>query len=122
MDLNDIFVVQSGEIQAIDRLISKLQGWADWEAKYTANPLKSGQACFVVRGSYDFDGLFSQVESKTYQIIDTAIDDLPKDQRSAILTRYTHRTWLSTKEAYADLLNQAHEALLITLPKKNVIF
>jgi hypothetical protein len=55
--------------------------------------------------------------------VDTCIDDLIKKQRFAIERRYLGHThdFLGGNTAYVLLLDQAHEALIPMLIKRNVM-
>lgn len=108
------------DLDTYERLKAKLEDWAHWMQGYRPN-LGTGQSCFISTGSHDFESLFQGVDKQVMKAIETAIDDLPNTQSAAIHRRYLHIEWRFPRENYADMLDKAHDQLLISLPKRNVI-
>lgn len=103
-----------------ERLKSKLEEWADWMQAYRPS-LGTGSGCFISTGSHDFESLFNGVEKQVMRAIEAAIDDLPPIQSAAIHRKYLHIQWRYPNENYGDVLDKAHDQLLLMLPKRNVI-
>jgi hypothetical protein len=108
------------EVTQLERLESKLKDWAHWMEGYRPN-LGSHSSTFQSTGGHDFESLFSGVEKQVMKSIETAIDDLTPTQSAAIQSRYLHVTWRFPRENYMEMLEKAHETLLVSLPRRNVI-
>ena len=100
-----------------------LEDWAEWQASYSgvrgfpakSTMLKSGGA------SQTFEELMEGVDNAVHAAIDAAVDDLLPAQRAAIMRRYgIAAVFRFQRDDYADCLQQAHDRLLVVLPKKGV--
>lgn len=105
----------------LDRLKGLLEDWAVWTEGY--RPGLSARAASIIQtaGSHDFESLFAGVEKQMMKAIDAAIDDLPPAQGAAINKRYLGIDWRFPRDNYAVMLDLAHDTLLVTLPKRNVL-
>jgi hypothetical protein len=112
--------------ERLPRLIHLLERWALWSESfrmrlgYPSNSpgLSSGEG-FGVRAESQAD----RIELNNCTLVDTAVGDLPPAQRAAINKRYglAHAgVFRFPRDNYATLLDDAHEMLLKSLPRKGV--
>ena len=105
-------------------LVGLLQEWADWMRGYnvkTGYPRRSiGLAS--ERGSTSFDEMCGQMDARICKAVDASVDDLPPHQQSAITHRYLASVFRFPRLEYAVVLTDAHEALLVSLLRKGIIF
>lgn len=105
----------------IVRLKNKLEDWAEWYRGYMPNLGANSGAFMKTTGGHDFESLFAAAEKTAFKAIEVAVDDLTPAQGAAIRRRYLGETWRFPRDNYAVLLDDAHDALLISLPKRNVM-
>lgn len=110
------------ELEAYDALISLLEGWASWQANYRPKlgyPSRS-LSCYC-EASTDFDEMCDEVDSQMFATIDVCVQDLPPAQRAAIMRRYgIAAVFRFPRDNYAEMLQAAHERLMVVLPRKGV--
>ena len=111
------------EFAAIDRLKGLLEDWARWTEGYRPRLGHHRNAVIKSFGhhDYDYEGQYEANDKETMRAVDTAIDDRPHAQSAAIRRCYTGEDWRFPRENYQDMLDKAHQALLISLPRRNVI-
>ncbi len=109
--------------QMLMKLVSLLTDWADWQRRCGERlTYPSGSAGFG-RGSgvHSFEDMCDRSDNLIMVTIDTAVDDLPAPQASAIYHRYVASVYRFQRLSYVDQLELAHEALIKALPKKGVV-
>lgn len=113
------------EFTTLDRLKGLLIDWAEWTKGYSPSLGAKSSSLIQSRCSHDFESLFSETERLVMKTIDTAIDDMRKkvgeSSHAAIQRRYLGTDWRFPRDNYADMLDKAHDYLIVTLPKRNVI-
>lgn len=110
--------------QSMQRLVAILEDWADWmrrgeyvEGYPDHSPVVSGA------GLKSFDDMCEMVDGATNEAVDAVIHDLPPSQQAAINRRYLNAVYRFPRPnyTYAQALMDAHEALMIALPRKGVV-
>ena len=107
-----------------DRVVRILQDWADWnywcKTMHLEYPSKS--AVFVSGGSVGEDGEidYSCADVARNEVVDTCIDALRPDQRSAIHHRYLCAVY--RMRDYEQSLLNAHEALQREFVRKGAMW
>ena len=106
-----------------DAVVRILQEWADWQHGYRMrlgySPKSAGfQSGGVVGSGSEPD--YSSVDHARFEIVDTCVDELPPDQRSAIHHRYLCAVY--RMRDYALSLTAAHESLLRAFVRKGVMW
>lgn len=123
MNLNDLAIYE--------RLVVVMQDWAEWVRGYRINNGFPSRSIGIESGygsSKSFDDMIDDVENEMCRLIDTAVDDLTDTQRAAINRCYglanvmRFRRGSDETKTYEQLVVEAHETLLVTLPKKGVVF
>lgn len=111
------------EFASLDNLIRLLDEWAEWCRNYAGRSGYPSQSAGFGHGSgvHSFDDLCDQMECVVMAAIDAAIGDLPPAQNAAINRRYLGSTFRFPRENYAEMLDGAHNKLLIVLPRKGVV-
>jgi hypothetical protein len=109
------------DLTKTDRLKGLLEDWASWMHAYRPDLGQRGMSLVKSSGSHDFESLFANVEKEVMRAIDAAIDDLPPAQSAAIHKRYLHIEWRFPRDNYVFMLESAHGALLVSLPRRNVV-
>lgn len=112
------------ELDRFGRLIIIMEDWAEWNAQYSGirNPSHSVGLTSGYAASQSFDDMLHSVENNIAAIVETAVDDLQPANRAAINKRYgLSAVFRFPRGNYADLLLEAHESLMLTLPKKGVV-
>lgn len=109
------------ELRPLDRLKGLLMDWADWTRGYSGARLgfDMKSAGVASAGRDDFESLLRKTENQISKIIDVTVDDLDPIHRCAIHHRYLSAVYRFRD--YAKILDEAHDHLLIVLPKKNVV-
>lgn len=105
-----------------DAVVRILLDWADWQRGYRMRlgyaPKSAG---FQSGGSVaDSDPDYSAVDQARYEIVDTCVDELPPDQRSAIHHRYLCAVY--RMRDYDQSLLNAHEALQVAFVRKGAMW
>lgn len=118
--MNQSLQIIEADLTPLGSLKSKLEQWAVWTEGYRPNLSTKTSTCRCT-GSHDFESLFQGIERQVMKSIDTAINDLPPAQSAAIHKKYLGINWRFPRENYEEMLKQAHDALLISLPRRNVI-
>ena len=105
-----------------DMVIRILQDWADWNRRYAPRLGYSPKAAGFQTGGVVDDGEAdcSAVDQARFEIVDTCVDELQPDQRSAIHHRYLCAVY--RMRDYALSLTAAHESLLRTFVRKGVMW
>ena len=105
-----------------DMVIRILQDWADWNRRYVPRIGYSPKSAGFQTGGAVSDGEpdYSSVDQARYEIVDTCVDELPPDQRSAIHHRYLCAVYRMRN--YADSLARAHYALLRAFVRKGAMW
>lgn len=112
------------ELDRFARLRVILEDWAAWQSRYSGIKQSSGSVCMSsgYESSKTFEDMLDDIENNIAQLVEAAIDDLQSGHRAAINRRYgITAVFRFPRGNYEDLLLQAHEILLITLPKKGVV-
>lgn len=112
------------ELSRFGRLIVILEDWAAWNARYAG--VKNSSCSVGLTSGYtsskSFEDMLEDVENTVAELVESAVDDLPSGQAAAINMRYgLCAVFRYPRGNYADLLLEAHEALMIALPKKGVV-
>lgn len=111
--------------RSVDALVVLLEDWAKWQQGYTMKlGYPSHSAGMGSGGSVSsFDDLCDQTDNATMKAVDGVVqEDLSPIERAAILRRYgVAAVFRFQRENYADVLQQAHERLMVLLPRKGVI-
>lgn len=111
------------DLDKYERLVSVMKDWAEWVKGYRIRIGYPSRSIGLVSHSLSdsFDDMLEAVENEMCRLIDTAINDLPDDQKESIHRCYGLTSFIRLKkESYERLIIQAHENLLKTLPKKGV--
>lgn len=109
------------EFTELDRLKGLLEEWARWMGSYRPNLGAKSPSYSQTTGSHDFESLFEGVESYIMRTVDTAVSDLSPAQSAAVHKRYLGIDWRFPRDNYALMLDAAHDALMVSLKRKNVI-
>lgn len=112
------------ELDRFSRLSAILEDWAVWQSRYTGIKSTFGSICMSsgYTASKTFEDLLLGIEDNICRLVEAAIDDLESGQRAAINQRYgITSVFRFPRGNYDDLLLNAHERLLVTLPKKGVV-
>lgn len=111
------------EFKGLDALFNTLMDWADWCRSYRQkHGYPSNSAGFGSETNiHSFDDLCERVDNVVMVSVDTAISDLPPAQNAAINRRYLQTTFRFPRDNYEQCLDEAHNNLLIVLPKKGVV-
>lgn len=116
--------VQEVDLSGFGRLVVILEDWAHWNSRY-AGVKASSRSVGLTSGytsSKTFDDMLDEVENSIAELVESAVDDLPSGQAAAINTCYgLCSVFRYPRGNYADLLLDAHEALMVALPKKGVV-
>lgn len=116
--------VIDNELARFARLIVILEDWAKWNAAYVGIQCSSHSVGLTsgYAASKTFDDMLAEVENSVAQLVEAAIDDLPPGQAAAINRRYgICAVFRFPRGNYEDLLLDAHETLMKTLPKRGVV-
>lgn len=109
--------------RSVDALVQLMTEWADWQRGYK---LKSGypthSAGMGGSGLKSFEDLCESVDGETMRTVDAVVQDLPPIEQAAILRRYgVAAVFRFPRHNYEEVLMQAHERLMVTLPRRGVI-
>jgi len=108
----------------LQTLYAMLTDWAQWQGAYRMKLGCPTRSSGFFSGGSDgcrSDDLYESSESSVFASIDAAVDDLLPAQRAAIMRRYGLAAVFRFPRAnYAEQLEQAHQVLMSTLPKKGV--
>lgn len=111
---------------AIDSRLLRLQGileaWAGWQAAYSPRlgyaPKSAGLESGYV--SQTFDEMCDSADDYALKAVDAAVDDLLPALRAALYRRYLSAVFRLHRMSYEEALSQAHDELLVRLPRKGV--
>lgn len=122
MNLGDVPIVGEADKTLQDRLKHKLEDWAIWmeRSRPSLGCRSTGLKSFGLH-DYDYEGLLGRAHEQAMKAVDTAINDLPPSQCAAIHRRYLGIDWRFPRDNYEQMLEGAHQALLFSLPRRNVI-
>lgn len=112
------------ELARFARLVVILENWAEWNSRYVGLHHTSHSVGLTsgYGASKTFEDMLADIENSVAQLVEAAIDDLPTGQVAAINRRYgLCAVFRFPRGNYEDLLLQAHETLMKTLPKKGVV-
>ena len=106
------------------RLVILLEDWADWQRGYSGikGYASHTPGCHSGYVSKSFDDLIDEVHNDVCRLVGYAVDDLPAGQQAAINKRYgIAAVFRFPRGNYEQLLLEAHQTLMMTLPKKGVV-
>jgi hypothetical protein len=123
MEMNVLMNVSQQDFTQLERLIAWLNDWARWRESYRPN-LGAKSPGYWPSGIYHASDLFD--DSDNFQVIESAVEDLRHNpgpaSHEALLRRYGQIScFTSCRDNYADMLDKAHQRLLVVLPKRNVV-
>lgn len=109
--------------RSVDALVALLTEWADWQRGYRMKlGYPSHSAGMGGGGLQSFDDMCDAVDSESMRITDAVIQDLPPAQCAAIMRRYgVAAVFRFPRQNYEQCLMDAHERLILELPRKGVI-
>lgn len=110
--------------QQVAALVALLEDWARWQQGYRVRlGYPSRSIGMASNASQDFDELCESVDQATLRIIDATIqEDLLPAECCAVLRRYgVSAVWRFPRNNYEQMLCQAHEKLMVLLPRKGVM-
>ena len=112
---------REAELERMQRLIGLLEDWARWMQAGHVRQGHHRSAIFCGAGQ-DFEDMADDVSRMVNEAISAAIESLPPAQAAAINRRYgICAVWRFPRHNYADLLQAAHDALIVSLPRRNVV-
>lgn len=108
--------------RSVDALVRLMEEWADWQKGYTMKLGYPSRSCgLATDAATSFDDMCDSVDNETMRIVDGVVqEDLTPIERAAILRRYGVAAVFRFRD-YEGVLMQAHERLMILLPKKGCI-
>lgn len=108
--------------RSVDALVAIMTQWADWQKGYTMKlGYPSCSAGMSGGGIHSFEDMCDSVDGETMRVVDGVIqEDLTPIERAAILRRYGVAAVFRFRD-YEGVLMQAHERLMVLLPRKGVI-
>jgi hypothetical protein len=115
---NDI----EGLKRSLDALVRLMSEWADWQQGYRLKLGYPSRSCGIASGaSSSFEDMCDSVDGETMRVVDGVVqEDLTPIERAAILRRYGVAAVFRFRD-YEHVLAQAHERLMVLLPRKGVI-
>ena len=104
-------------------LCNLLQDWAKWQASYRPrNGYSNHAAGFANGGLKSFDDMWDQCVMTTMASIDASIGNLVPAQAAAINRCYgVCAVFRFPRANYEDMLQQAHESLIVMVKRKGVV-
>lgn len=111
------------QIERIKRLVPLLEDWARWQSWYSPRVgYPSRVAMLASDASQSFEDMCESMDGNIMQAIEAAVEDLPPAKKAAIHKRYgICAVYRFPRDDYELQLLAAHEELLRTLPKRNVV-
>ena len=108
--------------RSVDALVQLMSEWADWQKGFR---MKLGYPTHSAGmggcGMQTFEDMCESVDNETMRIVDGVVqEDLAPIERAAILRRYGVAAVFRFRD-YEGALMQAHERLMVLLPKKGCI-
>ena len=114
---NDIY-------KQIGRLVVLMEDWANWQRGYSGIKGYPSHSIGLQSGyvSSTFEDMCDSVDNEVFRAIDAAVSDLVAGQAAAINKRYgVSAVFRFPRGNYEELLIEAHQVLMTTLPKKGVV-
>lgn len=108
----------------VDALVSLMEAWANWQKGYRMKLGYPSRSCGLSSGaSTSFEDMCDATDNETMRIVDGVVqEDLTPIERAAILRRYgVAAVFRFPRDNYEQVLMQAHERLMVLLPRKGCI-
>lgn len=111
--------------QRIGRLVALLEDWAHWCRAMRVDLGYPNRAAGLVGGCavLSSDHVYDSVDAGIMQVVDAAVSDLPPTQGAAVMRRYELAAVFRFRDRYpyAQAIDEAHAALLVSLPRRGVV-
>jgi len=105
-------------VKRMARLVGLMEDWANWVQAGHAPQGEQRSSVFACAAIDWAEG----VDLHRNQAINAAVYDLPPSQSAAVQKRYgVCRVWRFPRDNYEAMLLAGHEALLVSLPRRNVV-
>lgn len=111
------------DIRKYERLKMLMEDWANWMGGYRMKLGWHSRSIGIESGhvSKDFEEMLDDVESEMCRLIDAAVNDLSAGHHAAINRCYgVSAVFRFPRGNYETLLIEAHDLLIVSLPKKGV--
>lgn len=111
------------QIKRMENLVRLMVDWARWvdAGRINLSAAQNSGSIFG-SGSTAWDDFAEGLDKHDFEAVDAAVDSLPPAQGAAVQKRYgLCAVWRFPRDNYEQLLLQAHEALLVSLPRRNVV-
>lgn len=107
----------------VEALVGLLEEWAHWQRGYRMKLGYPSRSCGVSSDAgSSFEDLCDSVDAQTMSTVDAVVNDLVPAQCAAVMKRYGVAVVFRFPRAnYEQSLQDAHERLLVELPRKGCI-
>lgn len=108
--------------RSVDALVRLMEDWADWQKGYRMKLGYPSRSCGLsTDAATTFEDMCDATDNETMRAVDAVVqEDLEPIERAAILRRYGVAAVFRFRDYEGSLL-QAHERLMVLLPRKGVI-
>lgn len=121
--VDGVCVVPAG--QRLAKLVAVLEDWADWCRSMRVDLGYPNRAAGCVGGGsvLSSDHVYEGADAGVMQAVDAAVADLSPTQGAAVLRRYDLAAVFRFRDRYPyeRAIEEAHDALLVSLPRRGVV-
>lgn len=110
--------------RSMDALVCVLEDWARWQQGYRVRVGYPSHSAGFGSGSgiSSFEDMCEASDREMMCAVDSAVNDLPPVQTSAIMRRYgVAAVFRFPRDNFEAALLAAHESLMVTLPRRGVM-